>query len=147
MSYRQAVALIIQNPEGRLFFAERADAEGAWQFPQGGIDADETAEQAAWRELKEETGLSEDQVILLKESTDWTTYDLPKEFVRSWKGQKQKWFLFLLKEGVEVDLSTAADQEFSQYKWILPEDCIHQVAGFRKDSYRLAMHNLGLIEA
>lgn len=143
MTYREGVGIIIQNSEGRLFFAERSDAEGAWQFPQGGTDG-EAPELAAWRELVEETGLKQDQVDLVKESEEWTEYDLPAEMAKNWKGQKQKWFLFKLRKDQEIDLSLAEDKEFSQYKWVTANDAIHQTAGFRKDCYRKALQMLGL---
>lgn len=143
MTYREGVGIVIQNNEGRLFFAERSDAEGSWQFPQGGTDG-EAPELAAWRELVEETGLEKSEVELVKASSDWTVYDLPEEMAKNWKGQKQMWFLFKLQEGVEVDLSKAEDKEFSQYKWVSANDAIHQTAGFRKDCYRQALQMLGL---
>src|SRR5438067_8221410 len=55
--YRLNVAAILQNREGKILVCERADATGAWQFPQGGVDEGETLEAALARELVEEIGL------------------------------------------------------------------------------------------
>ena len=57
----------------------RSEPEGPgtwWQMPQGGIDADEEPQQAALRELVEETGIR--SVALIAESPNWYAYDLPE---------------------------------------------------------------------
>lgn len=55
--YRPNVAAIIVSPDYpntcEIFIAERIDIEGAWQFPQGGIDEGETPLEALHRELLE----------------------------------------------------------------------------------------------
>ncbi|MBQ1167332.1 NUDIX domain-containing protein, partial [Streptomyces sp. A73] len=43
------------------------EGELMWQFPAGGIEDGETAEQAAVRETQEETGLTDEAVKLLGE--------------------------------------------------------------------------------
>ena len=48
--------VLLFNDKGEVLLEERAD-DGYFDFPGGGIDLKETAEEAAARELKEETGL------------------------------------------------------------------------------------------
>lgn len=48
--------VILFNEKNEVLLEERAD-DGYFDFPGGGIDLKETAEEAAYRELKEETGL------------------------------------------------------------------------------------------
>ena len=48
--------VLLFNERGEILLEERAD-DGYFDFPGGGIDLKETTEQAAARELKEETGL------------------------------------------------------------------------------------------
>ena len=79
--YRPNVGIIITNSDGQLLWARRY-GQDAWQFPQGGIKNDETPEQALYRELKEEIGLSPDQVELLGATHGWLRYRLPKRMVR-----------------------------------------------------------------
>ena len=59
-NYRPNVAAIVLSakyPEKcEVFIASRTDVDNAWQFPQGGIDKGETAREALFRELEEETG-------------------------------------------------------------------------------------------
>ena len=55
--------VILFNEKGEVLLEERAD-DGFFDFPGGGIDLKESAEDAARRELKEETGLIADELTL-----------------------------------------------------------------------------------
>ena len=57
--------VILFNEKGEVLLEERAD-DGFFDFPGGGIDLKESAEDAARRELKEETGLIADELKLFK---------------------------------------------------------------------------------
>jgi len=59
--YRPNVGIILCNSEGRLFWGKRI-GQRSWQFPQGGIQRDESPEQAMFRELAEEVGLRPEHV-------------------------------------------------------------------------------------
>jgi len=54
--YRPNVGIVLMHPDGRVFWARRVRRDG-WQFPQGGMNTDETPLEAMYRELREETGL------------------------------------------------------------------------------------------
>ena len=79
--FRSNVGIILCNDAGQLFWAKRVGQE-AWQFPQGGIRADETLEQAMYRELGEETGLQPEHVEIVGVTRKWLRYRLPKRFIR-----------------------------------------------------------------
>ena len=49
-NYRRGVGMIIMNKDGLFWLGKRIGME-AWQFPQGGIDKGESAEDAMYREL------------------------------------------------------------------------------------------------
>ena len=59
--YRPNVGIIIANTKGKLLYCKRRRSNN-WQFPQGGIDRNETPEQAAFRELFEEVGIKKHNV-------------------------------------------------------------------------------------
>ena len=92
--YRPCVVAVIQNQAGWLLVGERADHAGAWQLPQGGIDEGETAQEALFRELKEEIGT--DQLELVRTSAVKIRYDFPaevqRERMKAFRGQEQDWF-------------------------------------------------------
>lgn len=71
---------VFQN--GKLLVVRRAAHDdflaGEWELPGGGVDAGETIEEGAKRELKEETGLDADEVLGTFEGFDYTTPEKPK---------------------------------------------------------------------
>src|SRR5437660_10358426 len=78
--YRPAVGIMLVNPAGLAFIGRRIDMPAglaAWQMPQGGIDPGETPREAALRELKEEIGT--DEAEILAESAGWLHYDVPED--------------------------------------------------------------------
>ena len=79
-NYRPNVAAIILSPKYpevcEVMVALRNDIKNAWQFPQGGIDEDETPREALFRELREEIGTSDIEVIA--EYPNWLSYDFPE---------------------------------------------------------------------
>lgn len=79
--YRPNVGIILSNADAKVLWARRAARDG-WQFPQGGIRAHESVEQALYRELHEEIGLSRSHVEVLGRTRDWLRYDIPDEFRR-----------------------------------------------------------------
>ncbi|MES1150560.1 MAG: RNA pyrophosphohydrolase [Dongia sp.] len=121
LPYRRGVGVVLFNAARKVFVAQRIDNPGpAWQMPQGGIDKGEAPLDAAWRELREETGVTSAE--LLAESRDWLRYDLPPDLAgRLWKGkyrgQEQKWYAFRF-TGRESEIDIAGEHpEFSSWKW------------------------------
>ncbi len=101
--YRPNVAAIVLSakyPEKcEIFIASRTDVEDAWQFPQGGIDKGETPEEALYRELEEEIGTREIEIIA--EYPEWVSYDFPPAIAKKmypFDGQRQKYYLVKLKK-------------------------------------------------
>jgi len=147
LPYRECVGIMLLNARGQVWVGHRIakwkDGASAhiWQMPQGGIDHGETPEQAAWRELKEETSVSSARVVATID--DWLYYDLPKEVVSfalkgKYRGQKQKWFAMAL-TGPESEINIAADdgleQEFDQWKWSDMDQLVDLIVPFKRDVY------------
>jgi putative (di)nucleoside polyphosphate hydrolase len=127
LPYRLNVGAVLFNKHGQILVARRANlpnaegAAGGWQLPQGGIDADENPAEAIFRELTEEIGTANAEII--GEHPDWLDYDLPPEllgvsFKGKYKGQRQKWFaLRFLGADSEIRLDADPDPEFDAWRW------------------------------
>ncbi len=145
--YRANVGIILSNQHGKLLWAQRM-GQDAWQFPQGGVNLDETAEQAMYRELWEEIGLNNDDVEMIASTSSWLRYKLPKRMVRRHSqpvciGQKQKWYLLrLAAEESSVNLQSTDSPEFEGWKWVDYWYPVDQVVYFKKRVYRCALQQL-----
>ncbi len=144
--YRPNVGIIVANEQGQVLWARRVGQE-AWQFPQGGINSGESAEEALYRELNEEVGLSEDQVQIINSTQGWLRYKLPKRFLRqkstTFIGQKQKWFLLkMLADDGYISFDNSSSPEFDLWRWVSYWYPLGQVITFKKDVYRRAMKEL-----
>lgn len=145
--FRPNVGIILTNSSGQVLWAKRI-GQDAWQFPQGGINGDESPEDAMYRELYEEVGLEPEDVRILACTRGWLRYRLPRRLVRRDSrplciGQKQKWFLLQLvssDERVRVDLSETP--EFDGWRWVSYWYPVGQVVTFKRDVYRRAMKEL-----
>lgn len=141
---------MLANDQGQLLWARRVGGHDAWQFPQGGISAGESPEQALYRELHEEVGLSPDAVEILGTTKGWLRYRLPRHFIREGQkplciGQKQKWFLLrLLAADAAVQLDLNDKPEFDHWQWVSYWYPLNQVISFKREVYRRAMKELAL---
>ena len=136
--YRPNVAAIILNPEGQMLVAQRSSVRGAWQFPQGGVDAGEGLEEALFREIEEEIGVKQELIKLLDRKGGYR-YDFPRGRLKFgiYGGQEQVYYLcrFLGKDK-DINLFTK-HQEFDRWRWIRPEKFdIEWVPRFKRDVYR-----------
>ncbi len=139
--YRPNVGIVLFNPQGLVWLGRRIGAEPPlnWQFPQGGMDEGEDWDEAARRELWEETGAR--SVAKLGETQDWIVYDFPpeargKKIAQGWRGQKQKWLAFRFTgDDAEFDLKAHPPQEFDTWRWARLEEAPDTVAAFKRDAY------------
>lgn len=145
--YRANVGIILTNDEGRLFWARRI-GQNAWQFPQGGIKDEESPEQALFRELREEVGLTENDVEIIGCTSGWLRYRLPKNLVRRSSsplciGQKQVWFMLRLKSAdQQVDLAATGKPEFDNWRWVDYWYPVNRVVSFKRRVYQEALKEL-----
>jgi putative (di)nucleoside polyphosphate hydrolase len=141
LPYRQCAGIMLLNGAGLVFVGQRLDSRSeAWQMPQGGIDKDETAEAAALRELREETGIAADLVTIAAKSSRFHDYDLPDHLIdRMWngryRGQRQTWFLLRF-HGTDADVNIATrHQEFRAWKWTPVDTLVDLIVPFKKELY------------
>jgi putative (di)nucleoside polyphosphate hydrolase len=146
--FRPNVGIMLANDSGQLLWARRVGGSDAWQFPQGGISAGESPEQALYRELQEEVGLTSGAVEILGSTKGWLRYRLPRRFIREGQkpvciGQKQKWFLLrLLEDDAAVQLDLNDKPEFDHWRWVSYWYPLNQIISFKREVYRRAMKEL-----
>ncbi len=145
--YRPNVGIILTNRHGQLLWARRI-RQDAWQFPQGGIRAKETPEQAMYRELEEEIGLESSHVEMLGSTRGWLRYRLPERFIRRHQrpvcvGQKQVWFMLrLVGEERFVRLDLSDKPEFDNWRWVDYWQPLREVVAFKRTVYKKALNEL-----
>jgi len=145
--FRPNVGMIITNGNGQVLWAQR-QGQDSWQFPQGGIDGNESPRQALFRELYEEVGLTENDVEIIAETRGWLRYRLPHRLIRHGQkplciGQKQKWFLLKLTSADSaVDLGAYGKPEFDGWKWVSYWYPLRYVVNFKREVYRRALKEL-----
>ena len=138
LPYRANVGAVLFNGRGEVFVGRRKDA-GAWQLPQGGIDADEDPRRAVMRELLEEIGTA--NATIIREHAEWLTYDLPPELVgKVWggqfRGQRQRWFaLRFLGADSEIRLDADDHPEFDAWRWAALAELPGLAVGFKRAIY------------
>lgn len=145
--FRPNVGIILANARGLVLWAKRI-GQDAWQFPQGGINPGETPEQALYRELREELGLSPEHVERLGATRDWLRYYLPARFVRHRTlplciGQKQIWYLLRLRAPEsQVRFDLGEPPEFDGWRWVDYWHPLKEIVPFKRAVYRAALHEL-----
>ena len=137
---RSGVGIVLLNEKNKIFVAKRIDnPKNFWQMPQGGVDDGENFLSAAYRELEEETSISD--VQLIKELDGFTTYLLPDHLLGiiwkgKYKGQKQKWFLMrYLGKDSEINIHTKKP-EFLDWKWVDLKEITELVVDFKLHVYQ-----------
>jgi len=146
--FRANVGIVLIRDGGEVFLGGRSDGRG-WQFPQGGIRPDESAEQALFRELHEEVGLVQDDVEVLAATRSWLRYRLPRRYVRRRArpvciGQKQRWFLLrMLGSESRLRFDATARPEFDSGRWVDYWSPVREVIYFKRSVYARALDELG----
>ena len=146
--YRPNVGIVLANDRGQVLWARRVGGYDAWQFPQGGIQGAESPEEALYRELYEEIGLTPSCVEVLACTDGWLKYHLPRRLRRSnsdpdFRGQKQKWFLLrMLGCDADVRVNLSDKPEFDHWRWVSYWYPVSQVVEFKRDVYRQALKEL-----
>lgn len=143
---RSGVGVVLVNKNNEIFVGKRIvynnkntnfSIKHPWQMPQGGIEKGEQPVHAAYRELLEEVGTN--NVELIAESSCWLQYIIPLSMRRrhsKFIGQKQKWFLLkFLGDDSDFDLNFSDDREFDNWKWVSAIDVIKSAVHFKKQLY------------
>ena len=136
LPYRPCVGIAVFDDVGRVLLGERIGYSGEWQLPQGGIDKGERAVDAAFRELREETGVR--SARLIARTVDEVSYDIPAEitvFKGKYRGQRQFWFAFEISDLSEINVHTK-HAEFQAHRFAPLSSIGDSIVSFKRDLYR-----------
>jgi len=112
---------VVMNAEKEVLMIYR---RGKWDFPKGKVEEGETIEDAALREVSEETGLTK---LSIKEPLPSTfhTYKLGGK----WVGKTTAWYI--MNVGAEEPLIPQTEEDIVEARWVK----ISEVSNLLKDSY------------
>jgi putative (di)nucleoside polyphosphate hydrolase len=149
MKYRDSVCAVIRSKtDNSVLFCHRKGfpRESGWQFPQGGIDPRKDLIDELKRELLEEIGTNDIEVLLISPNT--YRYNFP-EGVDSrhemYCGQQQRWVLAVLNSDDSEIHFIGENAEFNDFEWVSPENALLRIVDFKKDVYQKAMNDLGIL--
>ncbi len=148
LPYRPGVGAVLLNRDGLVFVGQRIDMAGeAWQLPQGGLDPGEEPRDAVLRELAEEIGTNQAEIIAC--SSRPFRYDLPKELIGTvwhgrYRGQEQWWFaLRFTGTDADIDLKAHKHPEFRAWRWVAMADLPRLAIGFKRKLYEDVVAEFG----
>jgi putative (di)nucleoside polyphosphate hydrolase len=135
---------VIINDQDLVLVGERSDYPGAWQLPQGGVEPDESPEDAVIRELDEEIGTKD--VTIIQRAAAPVDYEFPPELqggiAKQFRGQRQWWFKLKLTGPSMPDLSRA-DGEFMSLEWRPVDQIVSDIVHWKKQAYQAGFELLG----
>lgn len=147
LPYRLGVGIMLFNCKGLVWTGRRLPKWASqtqdpfWQMPQGGLLDDEEPLAAAHRELEEETGIRNAELIA--ELNAWTIYDLPPELLGvalkgRYRGQRQRWFAMrFFGDDSEINIRPRNGQkaEFDRWKWRPLGELVDVVVPYKRPLY------------
>jgi putative (di)nucleoside polyphosphate hydrolase len=148
---RPCAGIALFNAQGQIWTGRRRPKwaggrqayvdEHIWQLPQGGIDKGERPCDAAFRELREETGVT--SATLLAEIPGWLSYELPRDLLGialkgKYAGQRLRWFAMRFQgdEGeIDIEPKGRMKAEFDDWRWTDLEELPFLAVSFKRPVY------------
>lgn len=146
LPYRPCVGIVLINSGGLVWIGRRIEVtdDEQWQMPQGGIDPQEAPDVAARRELAEETGTGNADIVA--ETAGWHVYDLPagsRALKGRYRGQRQKWFAMqFLGQDTDFNIHTPTGghkAEFQAWRWAPADEVVRLIVGFKRPVYEAVL--------
>lgn len=156
LPYRPCVGIMLLNKDGRVWTGRRlAKWSGdksalIWQMPQGGITKGEEPIEAAYRELREETGVTSAEIVA--EIAQWLTYDLPEPLLGvglkgKYRGQRQRWFAMRFwGDDSEIDIRPRTGKaEFDRWRWRDMSELPDLIVPFKRPIYQTVVERFAYL--
>lgn len=156
LPYRSGVGIMLLNKDGRVWTGRRLakwmgdKSAHIWQMPQGGLSKGEEPIEAAYRELKEETGVTSADIIA--EIPQWLTYDLPEPLVGvalkgKYRGQRQRWFAMRFwGDDSEIDIQPRVGKaEFDRWRWREMDELPELIVPFKRPIYQTVVERFAYL--
>lgn len=127
---RASAGGVIINDEGRVLVVQQHN--NAWSFPKGGVHEGESELDAALREIREETGLTE--LELISDLGSYERYSIGLDGVgetKEWGSRKRTFFLFKTNEDVAANFNDL-DGEVTDIRWVSTDEA-HNLLTHPKD--------------
>ena len=143
-SFRAGAGAIILNEDNQVLLFERTDSDNQWQFPQGGLDADEEPYPAILREIEEETGITKTDLAHLPIEPQLLVYEFPANIREhhNIRGQVQYWYFFRFM-GPPSAITLGDQEEFKAWRWGTMTEAVVGIVGFKKPVYEALAQTLG----
>lgn len=126
------VGWIFKDNEILLVNANDNDRQDHWKLPSGGVEADESKQEALMREMAEELGTVD--FSILGRFNNIFKYKWPSEYRRGYKGQRQTLFVCQF-NGRKNDIKLS--RENKDYKWVKIDDLFKETEPIRHKAYEL----------
>ena len=140
--FRKGVQFIIyRKMKNRLEFLlmYRSDTSwNHWEIPKGGIEENETYEDAIVRELNEECGIVNKDIIKIKKTFSEFVINYPTD-IQEKTGKKGGCYKIFLIELNPKKIIKIQDKEHNKYKWIDANNAENYISGILLESFKKAI--------
>jgi len=148
--YRPNVCIVVRKvgtDQVLLCHRKGFPADAGWQFPQGGLHRGASLLAEMRRELEEETGIRDVEVVEASESS--YTYEFPEGLKlkhQEYAGQTQRWVLVDFPGSDDTISFSREPAEFDSWCWVSARTALDRIVDFKKATYTRALADLGLIQ-